>query len=649
MRPSLTFIELETQLGDFGPHATVPDLLGELNVQNRTRFALGEDDEIFEGYGQLRTSFPYSQRNCYTRALHMGNVKAAVLENDFIQAIFLPDFGGRLWKLMDKVEKRDLLYTNDVIRPSNLSIRNAWFSGGVEWNVAMIGHCPYTAEPLFAARLDGPQGVPVLRMYEYERVRGVTYQMDFWLSAQDHFLNCRMRIDNTASETVPMYWWSNIAVPEYQGGRIAFNAKEAYTYGEEGVCKTALPQKNGLDVTRYNDIPLSTDYFFAPPKGADRYILHAAADGYGLLQLSTGRLQGRKLFTWGHSEGANRWQGFLTQHAGPYIEIQAGLGKTQFGCIPMPAHTAWEWIEQYGPVRLAPEQMALPFDAFTAITTALAAEERKKRRPQQLLEDTKVFAKSTGVLLQKGGSFGALANVCRELLQERPLPPWLNFGTCGDDTLRWEHFARTGTLAAPDPALPPDAFVTDGFFFNLLKRAAADEKEANWYVWYQLGLAWFTRSNPQRAEKCFEKSLTAANNAWARHALAVVYLGGGRMKAAAAQALQGLALRPGDLSYCKDACRILLMAEAYCELAAAYDRMPEEIQGDPRIRFNQILALQGIGQYEEAFSLLTENGGLELADIREGEASIGELYCNLYEKVRGEKTSVPYAFHFSAK
>ncbi|WP_418666614.1 DUF5107 domain-containing protein [Allofournierella sp.] len=646
MEPSLTFSSLDTLIGDFGPAATIPDLLGEINVQNRTRFDLDDDDELFEGYGQRRTSFPYPQRNCYTRAVHAGKVKTAVLENDYIQATFLPEFGGRLWKLVDKSTGRDLLYTNDVIRPSNLALCNAWFSGGVEWNIGVIGHSPHTAEPLFTATLRGPGNAPMLRMYEYERVRGVTYQMDFWLGADDCFLNCRIRIDNSSSDTVPMYWWSNIAVPEHKGGRIAVNAKEAYTNGAESVYKTALPQADGLDVTRYNDIPLSDDYFFNIPKTAEKYILHVDAAGYGLMQLSTERLRGRKLFTWGHSDGSARWQEFLTENGGPYIEIQAGLGKTQFGCVPMPAHTAWEWLEQYGPVQLAKEQILLPFDAFIAQATELVAQEMEKRHPQRVLADTKALAKTPGTVVQHGSSFGALANVCRESQGEGRLPPWLDFGACDEKTHRWEQFVRTGLLEAPCPEQAPDAFMIDDCFFGLLQAAAACEEKANWYVLYQLGLGWFVRGDMQRAENCLVHSLAMADSAWARHALAAVYLGGQRPALAAKQAAQGLALRQTDLSYCKEACRILLQARACSELAVLYPCLPQQIQEDTRIRFDYILALKVLGRYEEAFALLTQDGGLELADIREGEALVDELYCELYEKVYDRKTGIPHRFHF---
>ena len=56
----------------------------------------------------------------------------------------------------------------------------------------------------------------------------------------------------------------------------------------------------------------------------------------------------------GNTSASDHWQEFLTEKAGRYIEIQAGLGKTQYGCLPMAPHTAWEWVECYGPVQLDP-------------------------------------------------------------------------------------------------------------------------------------------------------------------------------------------------------------------------------------------------------------------------------------------------------
>ena len=315
------------KIAPLGEESCVPDLFGEVIIQNQLRFHLGEEEELYEGYGRIESAYPYRQRNGYSRKLKEEEVQTAVLENSLLKAVFLTGYGGRLWELWDKATGKNLLYTNDILRFSNLAVRNAWFSGGIEWNIGIIGHTPFTTEPLYIARTETESGVPVLRMYEYERIRDVTYQMDFWLEEESPGLNCRIRIVNEKTEIVPMYWWSNIAVPEFEGGRVIVPAKSAYTCTEKLVHKVEIPLVGGIDITDYKKIPKSVDYFFELEEDSPKYIANVDKDGYGLLQLSTARLRSRKLFSWGNQAGSNHWQEYLTENAGRYLEIQAGLAK----------------------------------------------------------------------------------------------------------------------------------------------------------------------------------------------------------------------------------------------------------------------------------------------------------------------------------
>ena len=279
---------------------------------------------------------PYRQYNGYTRQLKEKEIQTAVLENRYLKAVFLPEYGGRLWEMWDKETGKNLLYTNDVLRFSNLAVRNAWFSGGVEWNIGIIRHHPYTTEPLYTAVTKTETGAPVLRMYEYERVRKVPYQMDFWLEEDDRCLNCRMRIVNESDEVIPMYWWSNMAVPEYENGKIVVPAEKAFTYVDGAVTKVDLPMVNGIDITDYKKISKSVDYFFDIAPETPKYIANLDRGRlWANLYTSTQRLRSRKLFSWGSRQASDRWQEFFTDQAGRYLEIQAGLGKTQYGCIPM--------------------------------------------------------------------------------------------------------------------------------------------------------------------------------------------------------------------------------------------------------------------------------------------------------------------------
>ena len=87
------------------------------------------------GRGMVHTVLPYKMQNHYGGKCEIREFTAAILENDFLKATFLPELGGRLWSLYDKVRKRVLIYEHDSVRIANLALCNAWFAGGVEWNV----------------------------------------------------------------------------------------------------------------------------------------------------------------------------------------------------------------------------------------------------------------------------------------------------------------------------------------------------------------------------------------------------------------------------------------------------------------------------------------------------------------------------------
>lgn len=646
MRPKLYFEEMKIRKAELGGPSSVPDLVGGLVLQNNLQFYLDEDDEIYEGYGRCFNSYPYRQYSCYTRKLTEEKIETAVLENDHLKAVFLPQYGGRLWQLFDKDHGRDLLYTNDVLRFSNLAVCNAWFSGGVEWNVGVIGHSPFTAAPLFTAVLE-TEGVPVLRMYEYERIRRVTYQMDFWLGESDRFLNARIRIKNDTAEVVPMYWWSNIAVPEYEGGRIVVPASEAFTFHNGGVYKVSVPVVNGDDITRYQNIPASVDYFFDIPADEPKYIAHVGSDGCGLLQMSTDRLRSRKLFSWGKTRGGDHWQEFLTEGAGRYIEIQAGLGKTQYGCLPMAPHTAWEWLERYGAVRIGEQDMEKSFEELRGTVTAEIKAMPQWQEMEQILVRTKAMAKTEADVIQTGSGYGAMEAQLRHLCGEREMEPHLDFSGSGEDVKLWTEFLQKGTLETPDPSHPPKSYVVGREFSERLKKYVEEKKEAaGWYACYQLGVLLFQEGEYEAAEKEFLRSLECEENAWACHGLASVYTVEGRPEEACSALRRGLALQREDLSYAKEVFRLLIMNRGFREAAELYPELDEKIRGESRIRFWYIRALAETGREEEAYRLLRADGGLVIDDIREGEDSLRELWQKI--RAAGGEEELPYEFDFTA-
>lgn len=641
MSTELRMEKRRMKLADLGEESCVPDLSGEVILQNQLKFRLGETDEIYEGYGRVKNAYPYRQRNGYTRQLREKEVQTAVLENRYLKAVFLPEYGGRLWELWDKEQDKNLLYTNDVLRFSNLAVRNAWFSGGVEWNVGVIGHTPFTTEQMYVARTSDENGNPVLRMYEYERIRDITYQMDFWLEEDSRFLNCRMRIVNENTEVVPMYWWSNMAVPEHEGGRIIVPAESAYTNTCGEVYKVDIPIVGGTDVTDYKKIPKSVDYFFELDRNAPKYIANVNREGYGLIQISTDRLKSRKLFSWGNQKASDHWQEFLTEDAGRYVEIQAGLAKTQYGCIPMAPNTAWEWMEQYGAIQIRGDELELSHkERYQNVTNEIEKAQLSEHLEEQLIS-SKAMALQKAELLIPGSGYGILG-------VHGKLTSHLEFVDESGYYGRWKFFIDGGNLPCPEPQKWPDVFLDDPDSFSRLKDAVKNEEKKNWYAHYHLGIRYYTLGKYKKAEKEWKESLELEENAWAYHGLACLRLLQGKRKKAARYILKGMRLQKEELSYVKEGFKLLTMSESYEDLCEFYGQMSEEHQNNNRIKFYYIKALGEIGEEKKAYELLEENGGLILDDLREGEDSLAELWTELHEKVYGEKGEIPYRYQFHA-
>lgn len=629
------------KISSLGEESCMPDLSGEVILQNQLTFRLGEEEEIYEGYGKVKNAYPYRQRNGYTRKLEEKEVQTVILENQYLKAVFLPEYGGRLWELWDKEQNQNLLYTNDVLRFSNLAVRNAWFSGGVEWNIGIIGHTPFTTEQMYVARISDEKGNPVLRMYEYERIRDITYQMDFWLEEDSRFLNCRMRIVNENTKVIPMYWWSNIAVPEYEGGRIIVPAKSAYTFASGDVFKVNVPIVRGIDVTDYKKIPKAVDYFFELEEDAPKYIANVNQKGYGLIQISTARLKSRKLFSWGNQKASNHWQEFLTENAGRYIEIQAGLAKTQYGCLPMAPNTAWEWMEQYGAVQIDESELELSHEERAARLTDKLIEKKVPVQIEEKLRASKVTALQKAELLIPGSGYGVLG-------VHGKLASHLEFMDKSGEYSRWKAFVEGGKMMCPAPLDQPDAFLDDADSFARLKEAVKNEEKENWYAHYHLGIRYYALEKYKKAKREFEMSLELKENAWAYHGLSCIYLLRGKNKKAIHCMKRGIELQNEKLSYIKEGFRILIAGKGYEELCSLYEKLNQELQNNSRLKFYHIKALAELGKTKKAFKLLEENGGLVLDDVREGEDSLAEIWTSLYEKIYKERKEIPYQFQFNA-
>ena len=596
---------------------------------------LSEEDARNIGKGRIRTLLPYTQQDHYDRSRSIRAFHAAILENERLRAVFLPELGGRLWSLYDKVLDRELLYVNPIFQPANLGLRNAWFSGGVEFNIGIRGHNPLTCSPMHALRMVTADGQPALRMYEYERIRGLAYSIDALLPEGSDTLYLRVNIENTADTDTYTYWWSNIAVPETPHTRVLVPASDALVslYTERGheVGLAPIPYPNGDDVDCTYPVNGKTakDYFFRIPNDHRKWVAAAEADGKGLLQFSTHELIGRKLFIWGQGRGGRNWNRWLCGEDFPYVEIQAGLARSQFEHLPMAAKSSISWVEGYTALNCAPDALYGSYpDAISAVDAYLDG----KRCGEAAMHS--LFDGITPVeTLMNGSGWGHIENLLRKVCGKDPISAFLPFPeeSVGKTEELWRTFLTTGTMPAQDLSAPPASFLVDANALPLYEKQIAAGK-AHAALWLHYGTALYANDRAEDAYKAFEQSNALVPNAWALRNLSMLEKNvRGNLAKAMDYMEQALALDRSCRGLILNAAQLMLEYGANERCIELYHSLNSGLRAESRLQLYAIIALIRTQQYEAAAAMLSED--FLLSDIVEGELSLSHVWYELYRNL----------------
>jgi tetratricopeptide (TPR) repeat protein len=616
---------------DLGVDNPLPVLAGE-----RELHALNAGSNVPQAmvdslvWGHPPNILPYTRQDGYNRALQPRDFRVAVLENETLCATFLLELGGRLWSIFHKPSGRELLSVNPIFQPANLAIRNAWFSGGVEWNIGVIGHSPFTCEPLFAGRVEGQDG-PILRMWEWERVRRTPFQIDAWLPDGSPVLFVRVRIINPHDHDTPMYWWSNIAVPETPQTRVVVPAQDAFQFGYGRLDIVPIPHSRGLDVTYPTNIGDACDFFFRLPDGQRRWITALDGAGRGLVQVSTDLLRGRKLFVWGMNPGGRRWQEFLSVDGQAYIEIQAGLPRTQMEYLRMPARSEWAWTEAYGLLEADPSAVHGP-DWVTA-------QREVEQRIEQLIPRTLLDGKlAHGSMLadvppveiyQRGSGWGALERLRRTAVGEPPFcPPGLTFDDASltEQQEPWLALLRGEPMPAADPPTTPRGFMVQTQWREMLERQP--EGAWNWFSWLHLGLLRHQAGDRNGAALAWQNSLAHMRTPWALRNLAALAQAEGNLALAAELYLAALELRPDLLPLAVECGSVLIEAGRAAEWLARLTALPVEVRQNGRICLLEARSALATGDFATVERILAARP--VVADLREGDTALSDVWFEFH-------------------
>ncbi|MER7398096.1 DUF5107 domain-containing protein [Streptomyces sp. NPDC000151] len=636
-----------------GPDNPLPALAGPRDVH---RITVPQDAGVPAdmarqlSYRPLDSLLPVRRRDGYGRDRTPTDLDALVIENDRLRATVLPGLGGRVHSLHHKPTGRELLYRNPVFQPADFALNGAWFSGGIEWNIGATGHTTLSCAPVHAARVPAPDGGEMLRLWEWERLRDLPFQVDLWLPDGSDFLYVGVRILNPHHHTAPVYWWSNIAVPEDTRTRVLAPADEAWHFGyERTLRRVPVPESGGADRTYPLRSEYPADYFYEIAPGDRRWIASLDADGHGLVHTSTDTLRGRKLFLWGAGRAGRHWQEWLTEPGTPgYAEIQAGLARTQLEHVPLDAGAEFAWLEAYGPLAADPEAVhgadwsAARGEVADRLETALPRADVEAAyaawRPYADLEPKERLATGSG--------WGAL-EVARAGY-DLPGTPFTE-DTLGEEQRPWLELLRTGDLPQgnpeghrgghPDghpegPGLPGASLVAPPWR-DLLESARPSPASD-----YHLGVAQWHAGDRAQAVRSWERALSRGRSCWPLYCLAVAEAAAGETARAAQRYAEAVACAAEDTAEVRRTVLPALAREAVPALIAA-DRADDAASVLARLspadrargRFRLLTAQVLLAQGDVAGARAVFDEGFEVADLREGDETLSDTWYAIAERL----------------
>lgn len=573
-------------------------------------------------YGRPATELPYARFSDYDRTTEPRSLPAYELDNGLLTATVLPGLGGRVWSLRDRVRDRELLHRNPILRFANLGLTDAWFAGGIEWNLGSTGHGCLTTRPLHAGVLHLPDG-DVLRLWEWERSRDLVLQVDLTLDGPR--LVASIRIINPDPVDKPLYYWTNVAVPETAGTRVLCPATHAWRTSYDGALdRVAVPRPDPAapDASRPGTVPDAADYFYEVADSAGRVVAAVEPDGVGLAQASTSGLTGRKLFLWGTGPGGARWQEWLSGPDSRYCEIQAGVCPTQLEHDRLAAGATRSWTETFGTVELDP---AVAADDYPAAAAAVREAVHRTESPDRLEERharwlAEVADRRPDEVVATGSGWGCVELTLRggswEYAEALPFPEVDDASAVAMAVVRDEGEARLDATA-PDLPVPP---VSDRWVELLGRRGR------HWWLEQARAVNHHLRGELDEAERCYRRAIASRPSAVAERGLALVARARGRDQDAVDHYEAATRLDSSSRSLATEQLELLLELGRPRDALAVEAELPPGVRRHGRTRLLRARALVATGSTTEAAGIVDD---LEVADLAEGTRDLDRIWAEV--------------------
>ncbi len=258
---------------------------------------------------------------------------AIFLENDYLSVMILPELGGKIQRIYDKVSGRDAVYYNEVIKPALIGLAGPWTAGGIEFSWPQNHKA--SAYDRVDCKIEQGEGYVTVWCGEIENMTHLKGMAGYTLYADRAYLEVKGRLYNPTDLPKTFSWWANFAVPVTEDMRVIFPPDVHAVTGHDRRNVSKFPVStgkyynedfsSGVDISKLNNIkqPMSyaacrSDYNF--------FGSYDSAVGAGILHIADrNAAPGKQVWTWGSGNFGMAWERNLTDENGPYADLMAGV------------------------------------------------------------------------------------------------------------------------------------------------------------------------------------------------------------------------------------------------------------------------------------------------------------------------------------
>lgn len=300
--------------------------------------------------------YPYPKNDFLTNEKENKKYKAIILENKYLKIIILPELGGRIFSVFDKISGKEVFYRNNVVKPALLGLRGAWISGGFEFNFltnGTAGHTVTTVSPIDYYIKENTDGSATVFIGEIEQVSRMKWIVGITLRPNERLFEVEVKIINRNFLPNRYYFWTNVAIPANEYIQYIYPMNKAYYYFYsmyriwymQDTYIGPYPILNGIDLSWQKNHVESNDIFGFNVK-EDFFGYYDYKNEIGAIHVADHNIvQGRKIWNWGNSDNGLFFSTkALTDEDGHYAEIQSGRFETQsiFGIIDPLIYENWK-------------------------------------------------------------------------------------------------------------------------------------------------------------------------------------------------------------------------------------------------------------------------------------------------------------------